>query len=102
MSESNGKTRTRRPKMPVGPPVEPASPLATFLPPELGDLRDVQKAIPRIAKDTRLTAAIEQTLPQIPTTHQVHLGDSREMVLQPESVHLVLTSPPYWTLKEYN
>jgi DNA modification methylase len=22
--------------------------------------------------------------------------------LEPESIHLVVTSPPYWTLKEYN
>ena len=30
-----------------------------------------------------------------------HLGDARAMGLKPESVQLVLTSPPYWTLKEY-
>ena len=24
------------------------------------------------------------------------------MQLDPESVHLVVTSPPYWTLKKYN
>jgi DNA modification methylase len=30
-------------------------------------------------------------------------GDGRELDwIQDESVHLVLTSPPYWTLKEYN
>ncbi|MFO0808819.1 MAG: site-specific DNA-methyltransferase [Gemmataceae bacterium] len=77
--------------------------LAAFLPEDLGDLSDVQKAIPRIAKDARLTAQIEQALPQVPTTHGLHLGDAREMpAVAPESVHLVLTSPPYWTLKEYN
>jgi site-specific DNA-methyltransferase (adenine-specific) len=32
------------------------------------------------------------------------LGDAREMreLSEPESVHLVVTSPPYWTLKEYD
>ena len=37
-----------------------------------------------------------------PTTHRVILGDSRRMPEIPdESVHLVVTSPPYANLKEY-
>lgn len=36
------------------------------------------------------------------TTHRIHLGDSRDLSWIPDSsVHLVVTSPPYWTLKEY-
>ena len=36
------------------------------------------------------------------TTHVIHLGDARDLGWIPtESVHLVVTSPPYWTLKEY-
>lgn len=36
------------------------------------------------------------------TTHRLVHGDARELsFLEDESVHLVLTSPPYWTLKEY-
>ena len=80
----------------------PPGALAAYLPDELGDLRDTQKAVPRIAKDTALTVLIEQTLPSIPTTHVLRRGDARAMGLPPESVHLVVTSPPYWTLKEYN
>jgi DNA modification methylase len=76
--------------------------LESFLPDDLGDLTDTQKAIPRIAKTERLTTAIERTLPQLPSEHHLYLGDSREMRVAPASVHLVLTSPPYWTLKEYN
>ncbi|HEY9868023.1 MAG TPA: site-specific DNA-methyltransferase, partial [Candidatus Obscuribacterales bacterium] len=61
-----------------------------------------QTAIPRIAKDAKLMAAIEQQVQSIPTQHKLWLGDARNMrSLQPGSVHLVLTSPPYWTLKEY-
>ena len=76
--------------------------LSSFLPEQLGDLSDVQKAIPRIAKDVRLTAIIDRGLPNVPSTHALHLGDARVMHgLIPTSVHLVLTSPPYWTLKEY-
>ena len=37
------------------------------------------------------------------TTHKLHLGDARNLSwISDESVHLVVTSPPYWTLKEYN
>jgi modification methylase len=36
------------------------------------------------------------------TTHHLHLGDARNLSWIPdESVHLVVTSPPYWTLKKY-
>jgi DNA modification methylase len=36
------------------------------------------------------------------TTHSVHLGDARDLSwLANQSVHLVVTSPPYWTLKKY-
>ena len=77
--------------------------LSAFLPEALGDLSDTQKAIPRIAKDVRLTAIIDQGLPNIPSKHELRLGDARDMrAVTPDSVHLVLTSPPYWTLKEYN
>jgi DNA modification methylase len=35
--------------------------------------------------------------------HKVVNGDARELTFLPnESVHLVITSPPYWTLKRYN
>lgn len=36
------------------------------------------------------------------TSHRIHLGDARDLSwLADGSVHLVVTSPPYWTLKEY-
>ncbi len=36
------------------------------------------------------------------TSHFLHQGDARCLDFIPdESVHLVVTSPPYWTLKEY-
>jgi modification methylase len=35
--------------------------------------------------------------------HRLYLGDARDLSFVPdESVHLVVTSPPYWTLKRYN
>jgi len=43
------------------------------------------------------------TVPEPVTTHRLILGDSRSMsYLRDESIHLVVTSPPYWTLKRYN
>ena len=36
------------------------------------------------------------------TTHRLHRGDARDLSWIPDaSVHLVVTSPPYWNLKEY-
>jgi modification methylase len=76
--------------------------LNALLPAELRHLDDPQTALPRIAKDAKLVRAIEQRVSEIPTTHSLRLGDARSMSgLAPGSVHLVLTSPPYWTLKEY-
>jgi modification methylase len=73
-----------------------------FLPDEIKELPDPQKDIPRISKDRRITAAIDAALSHIPTIHHLHRLDARDLQLPPASVHLVLTSPPYWTLKEYN
>ncbi|MCX6340556.1 MAG: site-specific DNA-methyltransferase [Candidatus Aureabacteria bacterium] len=43
------------------------------------------------------------SLENIVTTHRLIQGDAREMSYIPnESIHLVITSPPYWTLKRYN
>ena len=37
------------------------------------------------------------------TTHRLILGDARNFsYIRDESIHLVLTSPPYWKLKKYN
>jgi len=36
------------------------------------------------------------------TFHKIIIGDSRYMKEVPnESVHLIITSPPYWQLKDY-
>lgn len=77
--------------------------LADWLPASLRASVDDQTLIPRIAKDGGLMREIEATLANIPTRHNLWQHDSREIdFLPPNSVHLVVTSPPYWTLKEYN
>jgi DNA modification methylase len=76
--------------------------LASFVPPEVFPLDNPQTDIPRIAKDEKLIQLIEEAVRQIPTAHTLNLGDARSMTgLDAEKVHLVVTSPPYWTLKEY-
>jgi DNA modification methylase len=73
-----------------------------WVPPEIGKITNHQTDLPRIARDPALVQAIEARLPQLPTVHDVYQHDSRTFArLAPESVHLVVTSPPYWTLKEY-
>lgn len=76
---------------------------AEHLPECIGEIRNHQTDLPRIARDKKLTAAIEAKLEQLPTHHDLYRRDSRKInFLAPESVHLVVTSPPYWTLKDYN
>lgn len=68
-----------------------------------GELNDPQTDIPRFARDPKVTASIQKTVASVETSHQLLLGDARELSGIPSgSVHLIVTSPPYWTLKEYN
>ena len=77
--------------------------LESVLTPELRAIRpDMdQRSIPTLAKDPTTTTRIRGLLPSVETTHEVLLGDAREVRLAPSSVQLVVTSPPYWTLKKY-
>lgn len=72
------------------------------IPAEVGHIVDHQTDIPRIAKDPRLTKVIEAAVSQLPTRHNLYRLDARAIdFLKPASIHLVVTSPPYWNLKEY-
>ena len=79
------------------------SALEAHLTPELRAIQPDrhQRSIPALAKDPAKTARILELLGNIETEHKVILGDAREVYLPPSSVHLVVTSPPYWTLKDY-
>ncbi len=83
----------------------PVSDLEELVPRHLMELarRDKQRSIPAIAKDPNAISQIEEVLSQLPTSHQLLLGDSRNVIgeIPDQSVHLAITSPPYWTLKEY-
>lgn len=77
--------------------------LREYAPPSIRRLRESQSAIPALAKDEAAAREIEAVLPTLPTSHVLRRADARELDdLPDESVHLVITSPPYWTLKQYN
>jgi len=95
-------------------PGEPQAPTAgvdadarsvdTMVPPSLAatEQREGQKAIPSIAKDPALCGEAEAAARAYPTEHRLFLGDCRSMDgVADESVHLAVTSPPYWCLKKY-
>lgn len=66
------------------------------------DFSDFQKAIPALAKDEASVERIESLLCQIPTEHRLLLSDARNLdSISDETIHLIVTSPPYWNLKNY-
>lgn len=68
---------------------------------ELSD-SSLKRSLPRVAKDPRETARIADALQEVPSDHRMILGDARDLsALADGSVHLVVTSPPYWNLKRY-
>jgi modification methylase len=76
--------------------------LAKFVPEELRRLGDLQSAIPVVAKNEALLALIERAVKEVPTRHVLVHGDARRMSKEKVGkAHLILTSPPYWTLKQY-
>lgn len=81
------------------------SDLSRFVPAELLALVDDhghQKAVPMIARTPELSALVELAAQSVPTDHVGYLTDSRALDFMPdESVHLVVTSPPYWNIKPY-
>ena len=84
------------------PAVQHQDDLTYFLPDDLKKIPNPQTALPAIAKDILLTSKIEAALRLIPSTQRLFRKDARRMeFLERETVHLVLTSPPYWTLKKY-
>lgn len=69
----------------------------------VGPLSDPQRDLPRIARDSAMVAALSTLAAGVATTHHFLVGDSRSLSTIPSaSIHLVVTSPPYWTLKRYN
>lgn len=63
----------------------------------------LDKVIPRLAKDEIEIEKIRLEVANLHSQQTIYIADSRNLSMIPdESVHLILTSPPYWNLKEYN
>jgi len=76
--------------------------LDDLLPAWAKSLDNLQTAIPKLAKDSTRISELDCVVGEIKTLHRSVRGDARSLDgIEPKSVHLVLTSPPYWTLKEY-
>jgi len=78
--------------------------LLESLPVEITNLlsQDPQRAMPALARHPAAATLIESYVASLPTHHDLRVGDARALAsIAPNSVHLVLTSPPYWTLKQY-
>lgn len=59
--------------------------------------------IPKLSRDQRAMTRIESVVRGRHTSHELIHGDARSAsALEEASVHLAVTSPPYWTLKRYN
>lgn len=104
------KARTAHTRKPAAKPIKVRNEtviggdaLARYVPKEIGRIgKDHQTALPRIARSPHLTQLLDGALHSIPTQHEIYLHDARDMrFLKPSSVHLVVCSPPYWTLKDY-
>ena len=81
-----------------------SSALTDVVPDRFLDLKDPQRELPQLAKDELATALISQAVASLPTEHRIQQGDATDRDRWPETVgkvELVVTSPPYWNLKEY-
>lgn len=77
----------------------------SLLPVDLDGLSaaEMQRTLPKLARTPEATASIERIVKGLATHHTLLRGDSRSLdALADESVHLTVTSPPYWTLKRYS
>jgi len=63
---------------------------------------ELRSKIPELARDKGRMQEVDQEVRSLPSHHDLHQGDSRDLsFIDDESVHLVVTSPPYFNLKDY-
>ena len=64
---------------------------------------NVPQAFKKLLEENNRLRQLPWPAPYNRTVHKLHLGDARDLSwIADASVHLIVTSPPYWTLKEYN
>ena len=63
----------------------------------------LKTALPGMARSSAESAKVAAAVQEVSSDHRIFRGDARDLAgLTDRSIHLVVTSPPYWTLKEYN
>ena len=66
-------------------------------------LPELDRLIPKLARDEKELEKLRMEVAKRKTLHSILVGDSQDLsAIRNDSVHLVVTSPPYWNLKEYN
>src|ERR1043166_6135067 len=69
---------------------------------ELPSADNATGAVTKMLRANAILRNVPWPAPFDKTVHRFRAGDARDLSwLADESVHLVVTSPPYWTLKEY-
>jgi len=69
---------------------------------ELSD-QELKSEIPALARDKGRMGKVEQAVKSLPSHHDLYHGDARDLSMVDDgSVHLAVTSPPYFNLKDYN
>jgi DNA modification methylase len=69
---------------------------------EMSD-KKLKSEIPALARDQGRMGEVEKAVRSLPTHHELYQGDARDLsMVEDESVHLVVTSPPYFDIKEYS
>ena len=63
----------------------------------------LKTALPGMARNSTESAKVAAAVQEVASDHLIIRGDARDLSrLANQSVHLIVTSPPYWTLKKYN
>jgi site-specific DNA-methyltransferase (adenine-specific) len=69
---------------------------------ELPASDNAEGAVEKMLRANAILRQLPWPSPFDETTHRIRCGDARDLSWLPQdSVHLVVTSPPYWTLKDY-
>lgn len=62
----------------------------------------LKSEIPALARDNGRMGEIEQAIKSLPSGHELYQRDARNLsMIDDKSIELVVTSPPYFNLKEY-
>lgn len=63
----------------------------------------LKTTLPNMARSPDEASKVAAAVREVICGHRIVRGDARDLsMLGDQSVHLVVTSPPYWNLKEYN